>query len=200
MGWLDDTDGRPGVPLGLARSWVAVMTSPRQFFVRAIVPGEQAPGLAFAMAVVAVEEATRFALVGPGTAYPVLGGMPLVSAVLWLGVAVLFVAPGVLHLVAALQTILLVPFVEERGGISETVQAIAYATAPCVVAGLPVPELRVLATAWGAVLLVLAISEVHGPWFEPAALLAAVPAAVVFGYGFRGFHAVATLLSRWYII
>lgn len=152
------------------------------------------------MAVVAIEEAIRFALVGPGVAYPVVGGLPLLSAVLWLGVAVLFVTPVALHLVAALQTIVLVPFVEDRGGVSETVQLLGYATAPCIVAGVPVPEVRAAVTIWGAVLLVLGVSEVHGPWYEPAAAFAALPAAIVFGYGFRGFDAIGTLLTRWYII
>jgi hypothetical protein len=200
MAWLDGDDGRPRGPLGLAQAWVAVMVQPRRFFRAAVVPGDQSPGLFFAMIVVAVEEATRFALVGPGDAFPVLGGMALLSGLLWLLVAVLFVAPAVLHLTAAIQTLILVPFVAERGGISETVQVIGYATAPCVVAGVPAPEARAVATIWGAVLLVFGVSEVHGPWFEPAAAYAAIPAAIVFGYGFRGFDAIATLLARWYII
>lgn len=192
--------GRPRGPAGLARAWVGVMTGPRRFFREAVVPGDQTAGLWFALAVVAVEEGTRFLLVGPGDAYPVVGGRPLLSAVLWLAVVVLVVAPVALHLVAAVQTVILVPFVDDRGGVSETVQVVAYATAPCVVAGVPVPEVRAVATTWGAVLLVFGVSEVHGPWFEPAAGLAAVPAALVFGYGFRGFDAIEALLRQWYII
>jgi hypothetical protein len=200
MEWFDAGGGRPRGPAGLVQAWVAVLVSPQRFFRTAVARGDQAPGLLFAMAVVALEEATRFALVGPGAAYPVLGGRPLLSAVLWLGVAVFFVAPLALHLVAAVQTVLLVPFVEDRGGISETVQVLAYATAPCLVAGVPLPEVRAVVTAWGAVLLVFGVSEVHGPWFEPAAALSAIPAVLVFGYGFRGFDAVGTLLAKWYII
>lgn len=193
-------DGAPRGAAGLARAWLAVLVRPRRFFRSSVVPGEQAPALAFAMGVVAVEEATRFVLVGPGDAYPVVGGLPVLSGLLWLGLAVLFVAPLALHMTAAVQTLLLLPFVDDRGGVSETVQALSYATAPCVLAGVPSPELRAAATAYGALLYVLAVSEVHGPWFEPAAVLSAVPAAVVFGYGFRGFDAVATLLARWYVI
>lgn len=200
MEWLDAGGGRPRGPAGLARAWAAVLVHPQRFFRTAVVPGDQAPGLLFAMAVVGIEEAIRFALVGPGVAYPVVGGRPLLSAVLWLGVAVLFVTPAALHLVAALQTVLLVPFVRDRSGISETVQVIAYASAPCVVAGVPVPEVRAVVATWGALLLVLGVSEVHGPWFEPAAVLSAIPASLVFGYGFRGFDAIATLLARWYVI
>lgn len=198
--WKDADGSRPPGPVGLVRAWTAVMSHPRRFFRDAVVPGDQAPGLLFAMAIVAIEEASRFALVGPGAAYPVLGGLPLLSAVLWLGVAVLFVVPVALHLVAAVQTLLLIPFVDDRGGVSETVQVLGYATAPCIVAGVPVPEVRAMAAIWGAVLLVLGVSEVHGPWFEHAAALSAVPAAIVFGYGFRGFDAIGTLLARWYII
>lgn len=197
---LDVADGRERGPRGLAKAWVAVLVRPRRFLRLGVVPGEQAPGLFFAMTVVAVEEAIRFALVGPGDAYPVVGGLPVLSAVLWLGLAVLFVAPATMHLVAALQTVILMPFVEERAGVSETVQVVAYATAPCVLAGVPVPEVRAAVAAWGAVLYVLGVSEVHGPWLEPAAALSALPVALVFGYGFRGFDAVATLLARWYII
>jgi hypothetical protein len=196
----DAARGRPRGPAGLARAWAKVLVRPRRFFRSAVVPGDQAPGLFFAMAVVAVEEVVRFALVGPVDAYPVLGGLTLLSGVLWLAVAVLFVAPLALHLTAAVQTVLLVPFVDERGGISETVQVVGYAMAPCVLAGVPAPELRAAVTVYGAVLYVLGVGEVHGPWLEPAALLSAVPVAIVFGYGFRGFDAVATLLARWYII
>jgi hypothetical protein len=192
--------GRPRGPAGLALAWVTVLVHPRRFFRSVVVPGEQAPGLLFAMAVVAVEEATRFALVGPGTAYPVLGGLPVLSAVLWLGLAVLFVAPATIHLAAAVQTVILLPFVDDRGGVSETVQVIGYATAPCLLAGVPAPELRAAVTVWGAVVYVIGVSEVHGPWFEPAAILSAVPVAILFGYGFRGFDAIASLLARWYII
>lgn len=192
--------GRERGPVGLARAWATVLARPRRFFRSAVVPGDQAPGLFFAMAVVALEEVIRFALVGPGDAYPVLGGLPLLSAVLWLGVAVLFVAPLALHLTAAVQTLLLIPVVDDRAGISETVQVLGYATAPCVLAGVPAPEVRTVVALYGAGLYVVGVSEVHGPRLEPAALLSAVPVAIVFGYGFRGFDASARLLSRWYII
>jgi hypothetical protein len=189
---------RHSFPAGLARSWVQVLSGPRQFFGSAVVPGNQGSGLVFGMAVVAVEETLRLVLVAD--AAPVLGGQRLLSGLLWLALAVFLVTPLVLHLVAALQTALLVPFVDDRGGVSETVQVLGYATAPCVLAGLPFPAVRVACTAWGAALLAWGISEVHGPRFEAAAALGALPAAIVFGYGFRGFEALVTLLVRWYII
>jgi len=200
MAAREATGGRPRGPAGLARAWATVLVRPRRFFRSSVVPGEQAPGLFFAMAIVAIEELSRFALVGPGDAYPVVGGLALLSGALWLGLAVLFVAPLTLHLTAAVQTVVLLPFVDDRAGVSETVQVAGYATAPCLLAGVPVPEVRAAVAGYGAVLYVVGVSEVHGPGYEPAAALSAVPVAIVFGYGFRGFDAVATLLSQWYII
>jgi hypothetical protein len=184
--------------VSLLRAWVRLLTDPREFFATTVAPREQAAGLVFAMAVVAVEETVRLSLV-PDAA-PVLGGQRVLSGVLWLALATFLVTPVVLHLVAAVQTALLVPFVDDRSGVSETVQVVGYATAPCVLAGIPVPGVRVVCAAWGAALLAWGVSEVHETSFEPAAFLSAVPAALVFGYGFRGFDAMATLLTRWYII
>lgn len=179
-------------------AWVAVITRPRAFFRDRITPGEQAPGLGFAMAVVAVEEATRLALVGASST--ALGGGPLVDATATIGIAVLLVTPAALHLVAGLQTLLLVPLAGNRAGISETVQVIAYATAPCVAAGVPVPALRIVCGAYGAWLLVVGLRARHGLGPRRAVVAGAIPAAIIFGYGFRAFPAVATQLSRWYII
>lgn len=185
-------------PASLARTWLRVLRRPRSFFRRTVVPGNQGRGLVFGMAVVAVEEATRLVLVGG--AAPVVGGQRVLSGVLWLAVATLLVAPVALHLLAAIQTAVLMPTVADRGAASETVQVLGYATAPSVFAGLPVPEVRVAVAAWGAVLLALGIAQVHDVRFEPAVAVSALPSALLFGYGFRGFDALATLLSRWYVI
>jgi len=150
------------------------------------------------MAVVLVEEASRLALV-PG-AVPALTGSRAVSAVITVAVAVLIVTPAALHLVAAIQTLPLMVLADERAGISETVQVLAYAAAPCALAGVPIAGVRIVATAYGAVLLVVGLSVVHGIGPRRAAVAGAVPAVLVFGYGFRGFSALATLLTRWYII
>ncbi len=195
---LQPAVGRPRGAAGFARAWLSVLVRPRRFFREAVVPGEQAPGLLFAMAVVAVAETSRLLLVAD--AVPLDFGPPALSAAFWLGAAVLLVTPAVLHLVAALQTVLLVPFVDERGGVSETVQVLGYATAPCALAGVPSPELRALVAIWGFVLLAFGVREVHGPRFEPSVALAAIPGAIVFGYGFRGFAAVETVLRQWYVI
>ena len=197
MALLDPAAGPPTGPVSLARTWLTVLAHPRAFFRASVLERRQEAGLAFGMAVVAVEESVRLAA---GGAVPVLGEQALLSAVLWLGVAVLVVAPVALHLVAALQTLALVPFAPDRGGVSETVQVLGYATAPCALAGLPLPAVRVVVAAWGAWLLAVGVREVHGVPPGRAAALSAVPSALVFGYGFRGFDALLALLARWYVV
>lgn len=197
--WIENpTGGRDRGPRAVARAWFEVVARPRRFFRSAVAPGDQAPGLVFAMSVVLVEELTRFLLVADP--YPVIAGRELLSAALWLGVAAVLVAPAALHLTAALQTVLLIPVASDRAGVSQTVQTIAYSAAPCVFAGVPIPEVRALCGVYGSVLLGLGIATVHDIGAERAALASALPAAVVFGYGFRAFAAVETLLRQWYII
>lgn len=198
--WVENPrGGRARGPVGLVRAWGEVLVRPRRFFRVGVAPGDQAPGLAFAAAVVLVEEASRFALVEG--AYPVFGGRPLASAALALAVAVVLVAPAVLHLTAALVTVLLAvatwlaDFAPDRGGVSETVQVLAYAAAPCALAGPAVPALRVVCTAYATVLLVVGLSTVHDLSVPRGVAVAVLPAAVVFGYGFRGFGAAAALLG-----
>ncbi|PSP71518.1 hypothetical protein BRC70_04665 [Halobacteriales archaeon QH_6_68_27] len=184
--WVENPEGgRDRGPVALLRAWGEVLVRPRRLFRSAVAPADQAPGLVFAATVVLVEELTR---VLTGTAaYPVLGTRPTASVVFWLAVATVLVAPAGLHLVAALQTVILIPFTEERAGVSETVQTLAYAGAPCVFAALPSPAVRLVAAAYGALLLVVGTSEVHGLSLPAAAALSAVPSALVFGYAFRGF-------------
>ncbi len=192
--WVENpAGGRDRGPIALARAWLEVLVRPRRFFRSGVAPGDQAPGLAFVMTMVAIEEATRFALV-PG-AYPVIAGQRLASALLALLIAVGFIAPLALHLAAAIETLALVPVADERAGVSETVQIIAYASAPCVLAGVPVPALRVACALYGAGLLVVGTSEVHGIGLGRAMFAAAVPALFIFGYAFRGIAAVTVLLA-----
>ena len=190
--WVENpTGGRERGPSALARAWIEVLVNPRRFFERAIAPGDQAPGLVFAMVVVLVEEASRFALVAG--AAPSVGDSPALSALFGLALAVLFVAPAAIHLTAALQTVLLMAFVPDRAGISETVQVIGYATAPCVFAGIPSPWIRAACAVYGAVLFIGGLRIVHGTSHLRALLVGALPAAIVFGYAFRGFAALSAL-------
>ena len=190
--WVENpTGGRDRGAAALARAWAEVLVRPRRLFRSGVAPGDQAPGLVFAGAVVLVEELTRVAT--GAAAYPVLSGQPAFSTLLFLALAVVLVAPAALHLTAALQTLILIAGAPDRAGVSETVQVIAYAAAPCVFAGLPYPGIRVAATAYASVLLAVGIGDVHSVSLPRAAVLTAVPSALAFGYGFRGFAALSEL-------
>ena len=191
--WVEEpTGGRDRGPVALAHAWVEVLVRPRRFFRAGVAPGDQAPGLVFAAGVVLIEEATRLALVSNP---PVVAGRPVASRVLVLALAVVLVAPLCLHLVAAIQTLFLQAVVPDRAGISETIQVIAYASAPCVFSGLTIPSVRVVCGVYGTTLLVIGLAVVHGTSLPRATVAGAIPAALVFGYGFRGFAAAATLLA-----
>jgi hypothetical protein len=197
--WVETPgEGRERGPLGIGRAWVDVLVRPRGFFRNGVVPGDQAPGLVFAVVVAFTFVATRFLLV-PGSV-PAIQGGPVLSATLALLAVCLLVAPATLHLTAAIQTLLLMALVRDRAGVSETVQTVAYATAPCALAGVPVPGLRALCAAYGAFLLVVGISEVHDTSLARAAVAAAVPASLVFGYAFGGFGAVVSVAQAWALI
>ncbi|WP_073310020.1 YIP1 family protein [Halobaculum gomorrense] len=191
-------NGRARGPAAVARAWVEILVRPSRFFRTGVAPGDQAPGLVFAVCVAVAFAGGRF-LFEPATIPTAFGG-PAVSASVSLLFVAVFIAPAGLHLTAALQTVLLILFVRDRAGISETVQILAYASAPCALAGAPIPELRAACGLYGAGLLLLGIREVHETSTLRAAAAAAAPATVVFGYGFRGLDAIAALLTRWYII
>ena len=193
--WVEEpSGGRDRGPVALVRAWAEVLARPFRFFETGVAPNDQAPGLVFAAAVVLVEELVRLAVLP--TAYP---ESPLLAAVA-VGVVVVVVAPVVLYLVAAAATLVLVPLAPDRAGVSETVQVVAYAAAPCLLASVPVLELRALAVTYGAVLVVVGLAVVHGTSLVRAALAAVVPVVVGFGYGFRGVEAVGTLLRQWFVV
>lgn len=190
--WIENPEGgRDRGPRALARAWVEVLVRPRRFFRAAVAPGDQAPGLTFLLSVVLVAAVTR-ALLVPG-AYALEGVSRPLAAAFWISLLVLLVAPLGLHLVSALQTLILMAVTEDRAGISQTVQVIAYSTAPCVVAGVPVPAVQLIAACYGAVLLIVGLRIVHGTSAVRTVIAGAVPAALVFGYGFRGFAALGSL-------
>jgi hypothetical protein len=172
------------------------MVKPRRFFRNGVAPGDQAPGLVFGVAVALCYVAGRLLT---GTVVPddlpLAGGAGSLSTLFVFLVVALVVAPATLHLLAALQTLLLVAFVPDRAGVSETVQVIAYATAPCVVAGLPSAPLRLAVAVYGAVLLALGVAVVHETSLRRAAVVTALPSAVLFGYAFRGFAAAVAVVD-----
>src|SRR6056297_1798103 len=158
--WVESTEGgRDRGPRAVARAWFEVATAPSRFFRTGVAAGDQAPGLTFAMLVVLVAELTRFAFVPD--AYPVVADSRLLSGALWIGVAVLLVAPAGLHLLAAVETLLLAVFAPDRGGVSETVQVLGYAAAPCVFAGIPAPVVRAVCGVYAFALLVVGIRVVQ---------------------------------------
>lgn len=187
--WVENaTGGRARGPRALLVAWLDALVRPRTFFRSSVAPGDQSAGLTFALAVVAVYLSTQFAFAPE--LVPTFSGFPRLSAVLVVGLLVVLVAPLVLHLVAALQTLVLVPFVDDRAGVSETVQVFAYATAPCVFAGLPIPALQAACPLYGAFLATVGVSVRHDISFARAVVLTAIPNLVVFGFAFGGLAAV----------
>ena len=199
--WVEEPEGgRDRGPRGLARAWFEVVRDPRRFFRAGVAPGDQAPGLVFGVLVAALYTTTRVA-VDPGPVVLVTHtpsgerfAQSVPDALVVLAVVVV-VAPALLHLVSALQTVLLMLSAPERGGVSETVQVVAYATAPCALAGLPVPVLQSACALYGTALLALGVSEVHDTSLARAALVTALPAVLVFGVGFGGSAALGVLLG-----
>jgi hypothetical protein len=192
--WIENPEGgRDRGPRAIVRAWAEVLVAPRRFFRAGVVPADQAPGLFFLMTVVLVAEGSRYLLVPDAVPFAV--GQPIAGPILALALIVVFVAPVALHLLVALQILVLRLFVPERARVSETVQVMAYATAPCVFAGVPSPAIRVLCAAYGSVLLAVGLAVVHDTSYRRAVPAAVLPAAVGFGYGFRGFAAARTLLE-----
>jgi hypothetical protein len=196
--WVEEPrGGRDRGPRGLVRAWGEVIANPRRFFRNGVAPGDQAPGLVFGV-VVAVCYVVGLLATGDASipeTLPFAGGAGALTTVFVFLAVGLVVAPATLHLLAALQTLLLVAFVSDRAGVSETVQIIAYAAAPCVLAGVPYPPLRLAVTLYGAVLLVVGVSVVHRTSLAKAALVTVVPSALLFGYAFRGFVAAAAVIE-----
>lgn len=192
--WVEAVEGgRRRGPGGLALAWVEVLRRPRQFFAEGVAPGDQGPGLTFAVAVVLLAQGTRFA-VGVD-AYPVLGGRPVASGVFWTVAAAVLVAPLTLHVIAAGQTVLLAAGTDDRGGVSETVQVLAYAAAPCVLAGVPIPAVRVVAGTYAIVLYLVGLRAVHDLSIPRVVVLGIVPGIGAYGYGFRTISAVGDVAA-----
>lgn len=193
--WIEDPEGgRDRGPRAIGRAWVEILVAPTRFFRAAVAPADQAPGLFFLMAVVSIEEASRYLLVSG--AAPSIGGRPYAGSLLALALTVFLVAPLGLHLFVALQTVILRMFVSDRAGVSETVQVMAYASAPCVFAGVPMPAVGAACAAYGFGLLVVGMAVVHDAPYRRIVPAVAVPGALGFGYAFRGFEAASTLAEQ----
>ncbi|MFD1515219.1 YIP1 family protein [Halomarina rubra] len=197
--WVETAEGgRDRGPVGIARAWVEVLVRPRRFFHNGIAPGDQAPGLVFAVVVAMCHLAVRFAL--EAEPLPNVTGRPTGLLVFGFLVSALILAPLALHLAAALQTLVFLALstlglARNRGGVSQTVQVVAYATAPCALSGAPIPALRVAAAAYGFLLLVVGLTVVHDLSPAVALLAALVPGTFVFGYAFGGVFALEAFLG-----
>jgi len=185
--WIADPEGgRARGPRALARAWIEALVRPRRlFFANGVAPGDQAPALTFAVAVAAAY-ALGWIVSEPGVVPEIVVSVPVSAAILFLLVVVL-VAPVGLHLTAAVATLsVILASVEfddgialrDRGGVSETVQVVAYASSPMALAGPPIPELRVVCGAYAAVLLLIGFRIVHGTTLLRT-LVAGVPPALL---------------------
>ena len=198
--WVEKPEGGRGRgPLGVARAWVEVLAHPRRFFTNGVAPGDQAPGLAFAV-VIAVVYVGGLLAVQPETilgtsVVPILGDSTLLTMVLVVLVTAVVAAPAGLHLAAAIQTVLLMLFVDDRAGVSETVQVLAYATAPCALAWLPSAAVTAGCALYGVGLLVVGLAVVHKTTLPRATLAAALPATLVFGVAYGGLWAGEMLIA-----
>ncbi|KKF39445.1 hypothetical protein FK85_28385 [Halorubrum saccharovorum] len=201
--WIADPEGgRARGPRALARAWVEALIRPRRLFANGVAPGDQAPALTFAVAVAAAY-ALGWIVTDPGIVPGIVASLPLSAAILFLVVVVL-VAPVGLHLTAAVATLsVILASVEyddgialrDRGGVSETVQVVAYASSPMALAGPPIPELRVVCGAYAAVLLLIGFRTVHRTT-PVRTLVAGVPPALLgYGVGYRVVAAVRSLIG-----
>ncbi|EMA67547.1 hypothetical protein C461_07469 [Halorubrum aidingense JCM 13560] len=175
---------------------------PRRLFVNGVTRGDQAPALTFAVAVAAAFTLGWIA-VDPSVIPGIVESVPLSAVVLFL-VVVALGAPVGLHLTAAVATVsVIVASVEfdgglslrDRGGVSETVQVVAYASSPMALAGPPIPVVRVLCGAYATVLLLIGFRIVHGTT-PIRTLVAGLPPAVLgYGIGYRVVASIRTLVG-----
>jgi hypothetical protein len=169
-----------------------------------ITPGDQAPALTFAVAVAAAFVLGWIAA-DPAVAAGPIASSPLLSAAVIVLVAAALAAPVGLHLTAAVGTVsVVVACVEiadghfalrDRGGVSETVQAVAYASAPMALAGPPIPLLRVACGAYAALLLAVGLSRIHGLTPFRTVVAAVPPALLGYGVGYRSVAALRALIG-----
>lgn len=214
--WIENPrGGRARGPRALVRAWVEVLTRPRRFFENGVGPGDQAPGLTFAM-VVAVVYATGWMVAQPSVV-PTIAESVVLSAIVVILIVGVLAAPAGLHLAAALATISIIftsveyrktPETEggegnrfgfsfqERAGVSETVQVVAYASAPFAFAGPPVPELRLAAGVYATLLLAYGLRIVHDTSWIRASVAAILPAFVGYWLVYGAITGTTAIVER----
>jgi hypothetical protein len=193
--WIENPEGgRDRGPRGIARAWAEVLVRPTRFFRHGVSPGDQAPGLTFAIVVAAAF--TGGWMVADPAVIPSIAGSNLASAAVALLVVAVLGAPVGLHLTAvtAVLSVILASLRRtesggigfgDRGGVSETVQTIAYASAPFALAGPPIPAVRIACAIYATALLVVGFRSVHGFSWVRAVLASIPPALIGFWVGYR---------------
>ncbi|MDZ5810866.1 YIP1 family protein [Halorubrum sp. AD140] len=201
--WIEDpAGGRARGPRGLARAWVEALVRPRRLFANGVAPGNQAPALTFAVAVAAAFT-LGWLVADPSVVPGVVASVPVSALVVLLVVAAL-AAPVGLHLTAAVATVsVILASVEldgglslrDRGGVSETVQVVAYASSPMALAGPPVPALRVACGAYATALLLIGFRTVHRTTPLRTLVAGLPPALLGYGVGYRVIASVRALFG-----
>ncbi|MCL9817948.1 YIP1 family protein [Natronocalculus amylovorans] len=193
-------EGRDRGPAGMARAWAGTLVAPRSFFSEGVAPGDQEPGLTFIVTVAVIYTIGTLAvsplsILGEDGWFPILGDSIALSGFLVVLLTAVFIAPLGLHLVAAIQTVILMLTVDDRAGVSETVQVIAYATAPCALAWIPFSPIQLFVVGYAVVLLVIGLSTVHTISTRLAAVVGFLPATIVFGWAFGGTAAATATIE-----
>ena len=201
--WIEESAGGRARGLrALVRAWIETLIRPRRLFANGVAPGDQAPALTFAVSVAAVY-ALGWIAADPGAVPGIVASAPVSAAILFLVVVVL-AAPVGLHLTAAVATLsVILASVEydgglalrDRGGVSETVQVVAYASSPMALAGPPIPLLRVVCGAYAAVLLLIGFRIVHRTTLVRTLVAGVPPAVLGYGVGYRVVAAVRSLIG-----
>lgn len=178
--------------------WLLAMFFPWRCFRHHVRPRDQSLAIVFAMSMVAVWAVVR-ALVG-ALSHPALGSGGWLSAAIWIVLRVVVVTPVALHLLAAVATVILVAVAPDRGGVSETVQVIAYSMAPVPLLSIELVGVQAVAALYGVILMWYGTRIVHRVPFERALLVVALPAYMLYAMGFGVDAAIAELLRHWYIL
>ncbi|WP_280585731.1 YIP1 family protein [Halorubrum sp. Boch-26] len=201
--WIENrAGGRARGPRGIARAWAEALVRPGRLFANGVSPGDQAPALTFAVAVAAAF-ALGWMVAAPSVVPGIVASVPVSALVVFL-VVIALAAPVGLHLTAAVATVsVIVASVEiddglglrDRGGVSETVQVVAYASSPMALAGPPIPALRIACGAYAAALLLIGFRVVHGTSWPRTFVAGAPPALLGYGVGYRVIASVRTLFA-----
>lgn len=178
--------------------WIVAMFFPWRCFTERVRPRDQSLGIVFAMVMVTLWAVISI-LIGTFS-HPVIGGVAWLSAIIWLSLLVIVVTPVAIHLLAAIATVVLITVAPNRQGVSETVQVIAFATAPVPLLGIDLIGVQAVAALYGFGLMWYGVRKVHRLSIERSLLVVAIPGYILFAMGFDADVAITEVLRYWYII